>query len=78
MIIGLCELQAVDQRADGGRLDRTEPSVLQVEVMNDCRDPGERRFVQHERIAEHFESAPLILMTQLHAEHVERYGIGWR
>ena len=60
-----------------GLLSR-EASILQVEVMHDRGNAGDGRLLNREDRTERFKRAPLTLMAELHAEHVERNGVVWR
>ena len=72
MVVGTRHLQAFDGGADRGRFGRAELVVFQVDVVHHLREPGNRRIVDAELLAERFERAVLAAVRERAAEHVER------
>ena len=68
----MCELEALYDRANRRGFGCAKAAVLQIEIVNDGRKARHGRIVNLKDPAQRLERAALAVMTELHAEHVER------
>src|SRR6185437_1844181 len=61
----------LDESRDPARFVPAVLAVLEVDVMNDLPDGGQRRVVQFGARQQHFERAAIALVRELAVEHVE-------
>ena len=72
LIVCVRELETRDDGTNRGGFRCAETIVFQIQIVNDGCKARDRRIVNVEDRAQRLERAALALMTEFHAEHVER------
>ena len=71
VVVGAGRGDAGDQAADAGRFLAAVLAVLQVDVVDDLADRGQRRIVETGLGQQHLEGAAVAVVRELALEHVE-------